>query len=242
MPAKEQAPGSDDGCPSGSDSVTVELIGPAGVGKSFLCERLLGEARAAGIPLRDFNSLPVNKMAPRTVAMLLEAIVLAFRTQPKSVAWMIRASRVIARYSIRRDICSRLPGASITSEGIFHRIISLHRNSRTLGMIDVAELLLERIPPPDVVVIAEAAEETVFARRSYRNRINDYFCTASVKADIEITRRSVRVIEHVRASLYPQMLILRVSNDEEGGGGAVGQVLSAIERLTDSRKIAADGA
>lgn len=208
----------------------VEFIGAAGAGKSFLSERVIDELQSRGLVARNFDLIKIERAAPRNLALLAKAIYLAAIMRPKKPALMAQTIGDIARYSIRREICRQVEGIHITSEGLFHRIVGFHRNSGALAMTQLAGMLFSKIQPPAVVVVVEASAEKVFARRTARNRANDIFSLESVGADIAIVRECVATMEYVQRTLSSQMRILRLDANEEGGAGAVANIIAELER------------
>lgn len=65
-------------------------------------------------------------------------------------------------------------------------------------MEEVADRLAGLVNIPDIVVVIEAAVETVFARRTDRNRPNDEFDWDSVTRDVTMIKDTVRVVRHVQ--------------------------------------------
>lgn len=211
------------------DAVLVEFIGAAGVGKTFLADRVLIGLQETGIEAWNFDLIGISRIAPSNLVLALEAVYMGAMTRPKRPFFFARAVGVIARYSIRRRICEQVGGIHITSEGLFHRIIRLHRESRVSGKLQLADMLFRRIQPPDVVVVVEAKVEAVFARRSDRSRANDLFSVDSVKTDIADVKESIGGMEHVQRTLHPSMQILRIAADEEGGEAAVAEIIAALQ-------------
>lgn len=209
----------------------VEFIGAAGTGKSFLSERVLDGLRARGITARNFDLIEIDRTDRRNLALMSKAVYLGAMTLPKKLSFLPRAVGDIARYSIRREICEQVGGIHITSEGLFHRIIGFHRNSRARGMAQIAGMLFSRIQPPAVVVIVEASVEKVFARRTERNRANDIFSLESVAADIAIVKECVTTMEYVERTLGSPLRILRSDTNEEGGVAAVADIVAVLEGL-----------
>lgn len=214
-------------------AMLIEFIGAAGSGKSFLTDRALDSLVARGLAARDFDLQAIKKTDPRTIYLTVRAMYLGVKTKPRSLSALAEAAAMIARYSIRREYSEKSRDISITSEGLFHRIITLQRKSRGLDMTQIAEILFQRVQPSDVVVVVEAKPEIVFTRRSHRNRVNDIFSRESVKADIAIVNESIDVITYIQRTLRPSMRILRVRADEEGGDAALAQILDVLEVSND---------
>lgn len=208
----------------------VEFIGAAGVGKTFLSDRVLEALRSRGMAARNFKLIEIHKAAPRNLIYMARAAFLSAMTRPKKPSLFVHAMRVIGTYSIRRARAEQLGGINVTCEGLFHKIITLHRNSSTLGTRQLADLLFLRIEPPDIVVVVEASAETIFARRTHRNRENDRFSTESVNADIAMVNESIVTMLHVQRTLKPMLPVVRIAAEEEGGDNAVAEIVAAIER------------
>lgn len=74
---------------------------------------------------------------------------------------------------------------------------SLHRNSRSHSMTDIADQLFKYVNLPDIVVVVEAGVEEILVRRSDRNRQNDSFNRESVKRDVLLLEDTIMAIKHV---------------------------------------------
>ena len=207
----------------------VEFIGAAGAGKSFLTDRVIDRLLSNGWSARNFDFIEIDKASPRNLFLVLRAIYLCALTRPKALPLVRYSTEAIASYNIRREICDRADDISITSEGLFHHIITFQRNSKSLNMNQISSLLFRKIRPPELVVMVEVSAETVFTRRTRRNRENDHFSRESVMADVEVLRHSIDAMVHVQETLYPQMRVFRVNSEREGGDEAVASIVSAIE-------------
>ncbi|NNC58052.1 MAG: AAA family ATPase [Woeseiaceae bacterium] len=207
----------------------VEFIGAAGAGKTFLSERVRGTLKDEGLAAQNFDLIQIHKAAPRNLFLATRAVYLSVMTRPITLFRAKRAFAVIASYSIRRELCEQAGGIQITCEGLFHKIISLYRNSRGLEMDQLADMLFRRIKPPDVVIVVEVSAQTAFARRSARNRPNDHFTRKSVRADVEIITEMIEVMARIKQSLHPPMRVVRVNAEEEGGEVAVADIVAALK-------------
>lgn len=207
----------------------VEFIGAAGAGKSFLSDRALDALKAKGLAAVNFDLIRIDKAAPRNLFLAVRAVYLSIVTRPISLFRLKRAFAGISSYSIRRELCKQIGGIQITSEGLFHRIITLHRNSRGLEMNQLADMLFRKIQPPDVVVVVEVSARTALTRRIARNRPNDLFTRESVRADVEIISETIEVMEHIKRTLHPPMRVIRVNAEEEGGEIAIAKIVTALE-------------
>jgi hypothetical protein len=217
--------------------VIVEFIGPAGVGKSFLSGRVLQGLRARRIDAHNFDLIEIRKTSPRNLLLAARAIYLGLMTKPTSFFHFRRAFKVIARYSIRRILCEEIGGVYITSESLFHRMIRLHRNSRSLGMVQLADLLYRRSSPPDVVVVVEASAEKIFARRSKRNKATDQFSRESIQADIAILRDCIEAMVHVRRTSGHFLRIIRVNAESDDGEAIANGIITGLMENASSPSI-----
>src|SRR5690606_39225744 len=84
----------------GANSMMVEFIGPAGVGKTFLSNRTIEELRKRGDAVGDFNLIEINKLAPRNLALMARGVYLSASTRPKVPFHIMRAARIIVAYNI----------------------------------------------------------------------------------------------------------------------------------------------
>jgi hypothetical protein len=209
----------------------VEFIGPAGVDKTFLSQRVLEALWAKGIAARSFADFEISVAAPRTIASVVKAACLTVMTKPRSLSLFVRSFRGIFRYSSRRDICDRVAGIHITCEGLFHRNITLHRNSRWVSLIQLADRLFRWVRPPDVVVVVEGDAETVFDRRSARNRAHDVFSPESVRDDLAMLQLSLEAMDHIQRKVYPRLCTIRLWSDEGGVGKNLSRIVSIFEQF-----------
>ena len=207
----------------------VEFIGAAGSGKSFLSDRVLDALTARGIVAGNFDRIEIDKVALRNIFLAVRAVYLSAMTRQKTLSRFVRTFTIIASYNIRRELCEPVGGIQITSEGLFHRIITIHRNSKALGMAQLADMLYRKIQPPDLVVVVEASVRTAFARRTARNRANDLFTRESVQADVAIITKAIEVMAHIQQTLHPPMRIVRVNAEKEGGEVAIAEIVASLE-------------
>lgn len=213
----------------------VEFVGAAGVGKSYLSDRVLQALQAGGLPARDFTLINKRRAGARSLVLLARAIYLASLMRQNTLSAFSIAAEIIWKYSIRREVGEQLEGIHITSEGLFHKLISFQRRSNGLAMNELADILFQKIEPPDAVVVVEASAEIIFARRVGRNRANDLFSPESVEDDLAMVRESVGAMEHIRRSIHPDMQILRINADEEGGDKTVAVIAAALEQSAGAR-------
>jgi hypothetical protein len=211
--------------------VLVEFIGAAGTGKTFLSDKLVDTLRDRKIAARHFNLIKIHKIAPRNLVLAIQAAYLAFLTRPKSIGHLVGAINVIARYSIRRVLCEHMTDICVTSEGLFHRIITLHRNSNARGIVEISDILFSKIRPPDVVIIIEADFEKVFARRKSRSRINDQFSIGSVKADIAAVREAEAAIVKIKDEKCLPARVLQLRTDEDGGEKIIEDIFDVLKEF-----------
>lgn len=215
----------------------VEFIGPAGVGKTFLSGRVLDGLRTRGIDAHNFDLIVIKKTSLRNLLLAVKATYLGLMTRPKSFFLCRHASKVIARYSIRRVLCEEVGGIHITSESLFHRMITLHRNSRSLGIVELADVLYRSNRSPDAVVVVEASPEKIFARRSERNRANDLFSPDSIRADIAIIRDCIEAMEHVQRTLDPQLRVIHVNAESDDGDAIAEDIISVLAKNASASSI-----
>jgi len=209
----------------------IEFIGAAGVGKSYLSDRVLEPLQSSGKIASNFDLLEIHKTDPRNLWCALKAGLMALATRPVGLFEFMHTATVLARYSIRRKLCARSEHVFVTSEGLFHRMITIHRQSRSCSMIQLARILFRQIRPSDLVVVVEADAEAVFARRSARNRAGDEFTRASVEEDLAIVRDSIEVMRTVQQDFRPLMHIIRVTADEGGAEPAVGRIMASLGEM-----------
>lgn len=210
------------------DLMMVEFIGAAGAGKSFLSGRVLDALTARGMAAGNFDLIEIDRAAPRNVFLAARTFYLSVMARQKTLSRFAHTFTSIARYSIRRELCEQLGGIHITSEGLLHRIITIHRNSRALGIGQLADMLYRRIQPPDVAVFVEVSARTAYARRSTRNRANDLFTRESVRADVEIIAGTIEVMAHIKRTLHPSMQVVCVSAEKDGAEEAVAEIVAAL--------------
>lgn len=212
----------------------VEFVGAAGVGKTYLSGRVLEALQARGLVARDFTLINKRRAGAHSLVLLAKAIGLVMQMRLRNPSTFWKSVEVIWKYTLRREVSKQLDGIQVTSEGLFHKIISFYRRSDGLEMNQLADILFRKIEPPDAVVVLEADAETVFARRTDRSRPNDRFSPESVRADIAAVRRTVGAMEHVRSTMNPAMQVLRVSVEEDGGDTAVAAIVAALGAPADA--------
>lgn len=206
----------------------VEFIGAAGAGKSFLSDRVREALKGRGMAAINFDLIEIDKVSPRNAFLVARAFFLTVMAKQKTLFCFKHTFETIARYSIRREVCEQVEGIHLTSEGLIHRIITIHRNSSGLGVDQLANMLYRRIRPPDVIVFVEVSAQTAFARRSARNRANDLFTRESVMADVKIIGESIEVMEHIKRTLHSPMRIVRVNTEQVGAEDATAEVIAAL--------------
>jgi adenylate kinase len=210
----------------------VEFVGAAGVGKTYLSGRVLETLRERGFAARDFTLIDKRRAGAHSLVLLAKAVGLAVRMRLRTPSAFRRSVEVIWKYTLRREVGRQLDGIQVTSEGLFHKIISFYRKSDGLDMNELADILFREIEPPDAVIVLEADPDIVFARRSARNRPNDRFSRESVRDDIAAVRRTVGAMEHIRATRNPAMQVLRIPLEEDGGDNAVATIIAALGSST----------
>jgi hypothetical protein len=206
----------------------VEFVGAAGVGKTYISERVLETLRERGFTARDFTLIDKRRAGAHSLVLLAKAVGLAARMRLRNPSAFRKSVEIIWKYTLRREVGKQLDGIQLTSEGLFHKIISFHRRSDGLDMNDLADILFREIEPPDAVIVLEADPDIVFARRSARNRPKDRFSHESVSDDIAAVRRTVGAVEHIRATRNPAMQVLRIALEEDGGDIAVATIIAAL--------------
>jgi hypothetical protein len=212
----------------------IEFIGAAGVGKSYVTERLLNELRRHGLCANEFDGIPIDRTRLCTAIMVVRALYLAARMKPVGLKPLLNATGVIARYTIRRKLCQRAGGVHITSEGVFHRAISLRRASRCAGTQEIVDMLFHHVPPPDMVVLLDDTPERVYARRSMRARSNDEFTRDSVKADVTSVRQCVSTIANSQLTVAPRLLFFQFSVNENGSDTIVAALVNEVRRASST--------
>ena len=210
----------------------VEFVGAAGVGKTYISERVLDTLRERGFTARDFTCIDKRRAGAHSLVLLAKAVGLAARMRLRNASAFRKSVEIIWRYTLRREVGKQLDGIHVTSEGLFHKIISFHRRSDGLDMNELADILFREIEPPDVVIVLEADPDVVFTRRLARNRPNDRFSHESVQDDTAAVRRTVGAVEHIRATRNPAMQVLRIPLGEDGGDNAVATIIAALGSST----------
>ena len=206
----------------------VEFVGAAGVGKTYLSGRVLETLRERGVTARDFTLIDKRRAGAHSLVLLAKAVGLSVRMRLRNPSAFRKSVEVIWKYTLRREVGKQLDGIQVTSEGLFHKIISFYRKSEGLDMNELADILFRDIDPPDAVIVLEADPDIVFERRSARNRPNDRFSRESVRDDIAAVRKTVGAMEHIRATRNPAMQVLRVPLEEDGGDSAVATIITAL--------------
>ena len=215
----------------------VEFVGAAGSGKTFLSGQVIKALEDAGRVAADFDLLEINKVSGRNALLTARAFALTVQTKQNSLYRFKHTFKTIARYSIRRDISEQCAGIYITSEGLIHRTITMHRNSSGQGVSQLADMLYQRIAPPDVAVFLDVSAETAFARRGARGRPNDEFTFESVKEDVQIVASSIDVMAQIKQKFHPSMQIIRVNTEQEGAKDATDAVIAAIRAGSASGRV-----
>ena len=212
----------------------IEFIGAAGVGKSYLSGKVLEQLSGSGVVVGDFDLLEIRKADPRNLLLAARAVLLAMAIRPKGRAEFMHAVRVISSYSIRRALCEKSEGVYLTSEGLFHRLISLHRRSKVSGMAQLARMLFRHIRPSDIVVVVEASPEKIYERRFARRRARDVFTRESVREDVTAVENTFEVMLDIQRTLSPGMRIVKVAAEEDGETGVVDIIMATLNRGTPS--------
>lgn len=213
--------------------VIVEFVGAAAVGKTFLAERLRDELCRKGMAVRCVDSIRSTR-GLKGLVVLAESAYLAALTRPASFSRYLESTKRIVRYMRRRKSCEGIAGFHLESEGIFQKVRALSRRSRSLGMIQIADLLFKYLAPPDVVVIVQASPATIFARRTARGRPNDEFTPDSVRDDALLTAETFQTVTHVQRQRTGRLHVIEVDLEETGADSVAGRLADSLTGMFDS--------
>jgi thymidylate kinase len=213
--------------------VFVEFVGAAGVGKSFLAERLHDELRKRGLVVRGVDTIRWKK-GLKGLLVLASSAYLAALTQPSTLSRYLESTRRIALYKTRRQSCDGIAGFHIASDGIFHKMRALGRRSRSLDMIQIADRLFRYLAAPDVVIIVQASPATIFARRSARIRPRDEFTLESVRDDVAMTADTIRTVTHVQRQRAGAMQVIEVDLEQTGADSVALELGDRLEGMLDA--------
>ena len=133
--------------------ILVEFVGAAGVGKSFLAAKIYDELDRRNVSVMNFQLIPIRTNSVRNLLIVMRAAVITFLLNPKTLTLCMRSLKRLARYEIRRHSCESDHDIYICDEGIFQMLRSLHRNSRSHGMPEIADQLFKFVDLPDIVVV-----------------------------------------------------------------------------------------
>jgi hypothetical protein len=214
-----------------SNSMLVEFVGAAGVGKSFLLARLRESLMRRDVLVTDFKGIRIRRFSVASVSAVFSALWLALLTRPVSCLVYFRNVRTLSAYAIRRRTAISEGSVYLCSEGLFHRIRRFHRSSKGVSMTRIAATLFKFIPPPDVVLVVEASVATIHARRTNRARPGDAFTWKSIHADVQLLADSVRAIENVQESIAPHLVVIRVDVDTASIDETANRIANVLENI-----------
>lgn len=175
----------------------IEFVGASGIDKSLLAAKIYNELNQRNISVAKFKFIRIRRDSVRNLLIVVHATLVILLLMPEKLTKYVRSVRRLARYKIRQRSCESGHAVYICDEGIFQMLRSLHRNSRSHSMTDIADQLFKYVNLPDIVVVVEAGVEEILVRRSDRNRQNDSFNRESVKRDVLLLEDTIMAIKHV---------------------------------------------
>lgn len=175
----------------------IEFVGASGIDKSLLAAKIYNELNQRNISVAKFKFIRIRRDSVRNLLIVVHATLVILLLMPEKLTKYVRSVRRLARYKIRQRSCKSGHAVYICDEGIFQMLRSLHRNSRSHSMTDIADQLFKYVNLPDIVVVVEAGVEEILVRRSDRNRRNDSFNRESVKRDVLLLEDTIMAIKHV---------------------------------------------
>lgn len=158
--------------------VTIEFVGHAGSGKTFLADQLVAALRekhevSRGMKVRGTDAVRFALFNPRLVFDLMRLVVWA---RPKTLKSGYKAVCKLAFYQMKRKRAERQgTGVIVFDEGMLQRLRSLRSNSNgdRVSYAEMEESLRKRLfPKPDLVVFVVASLETAAKRKVKRDATN----------------------------------------------------------------------
>lgn len=195
-------------------STFVEFTGIAGVGKSTLFDEICKSLQKRDLQYDNLKLINVKKINLANIILLLKSLYLTFLISPKTFVGFKKTFRNIASHQIRCNSANDKVGLHISDEGIFHKIREFNRNSKEKSMTEIANKLFKYISIPDIVIVVEASADTIFYRRTKRNRANDVFEYKDIEKAVFKFGQTKEVIKFVKNSYKSTLNILEINNDD----------------------------
>jgi thymidylate kinase len=215
--------------PQSRRPIFVEFVGAAGAGKSFIASALRNELVRREIGTADLLDVAISKVDFRNYLIFVDALLVTSRIFPRTLAPHINTIKRLAKLNIRRAAADAAKQVVVCDEGIFQIIRALYRNSRADSMIDVAAQLRHHVELPDIVIAVDASVDTVFSRRTERNRPGDRFDRESVTRDVTMIGDTVATVKHVQGLSGSNMEFLIVDVNVSRPRSVVDELAAVIE-------------
>jgi len=209
--------------------IFVEFVGAAGAGKSFIASELHDELDRRKIGAADLLDSAISKIDIRNYLIFANAFIVASRLAPRDLALHISTVKRLSKLNIRRAAADAASQVVICDEGIFQIIRALYRNSRAHSMVEVASRLRGYVDMPDIVIAVDASADTVFSRRTRRNRTGDRFDRQSVARDVAMIGDTVAAVRHVQTFPEVSMDCLLVDVNESSFQPVIDKIAALIE-------------
>jgi hypothetical protein len=209
--------------------VLVEFLGASGIGKSRLLGKLAEELHNRNIAVRNLDDLSLKKENLRAFRKVLQIAWIALRLRLRNFRVYLKIVRRLARVSLIPRTSSEVAEVFIRSEGVFHILRTIARQSRSKDMYKVASRVFAKAHLPDVIVILEASAQTIYAQRLSRGRPGDAFTLESIETDICTTHESIRVIEEFRRQRHPEIQVIRCNLDQMTTRHTVNLIATIVE-------------
>lgn len=200
----------------GADGFTVELLGARGVGKSTLARLLAAELRAMDL-------LAVPTFAPGVRAKLSRHLTtLGDRSRfiYSSLAWRPLSARDLKtfrkryrRLRLRSVTPYQGRGVHLFDEGVFQLIMELQAKTAQKDIRRIARRLSTLLPSPDLVIVVEASDETIAARRRMRGNARDLLRPEVAPWERAALTHTRTLLAELEAAGHQEVLV--VTNDEE---------------------------
>jgi thymidylate kinase len=208
--------------------ILVEFVGAAGVGKSFLTAKLVGELQKRRLPVIDLARTPIKRSAPQNWAIAVAKTLAALELMPRSFSAYLATAKRLAKHEIRAAECRQDTAIFVLDEGIFQKIRAFYRNSRATDMLQITERVLRHASFPDVVVVVEGTVERVLTQRSQRKGRSTKFNRASIRNDVLLVADTIRTIEHTQRR-SPGLRMLRINIECDDIGAAIDCLANLLE-------------
>lgn len=192
----------------------IEFTGIAGVGKSTVFEEICETLQKRNIQYDNLKLVEVKKINLANIKLLLKTLYLTFLISPKTFVGFKKTFRNMASHQIRCNSANEKVALHISDEGIFHKIRGFDRNSNKKSMTDIANILFKHISIPDIVIVIEASVDTIFYRRTKRNRKHDVFEYKDIENAVHKFGQTKDVIKFVKDNYKSSLKILEINNDD----------------------------